>query len=194
MALPLIKNYDECRHGLCNAHLLRDLTFIGEAFPDNKNWTDTFAEHLLEIKRAFENARTGLLTTLDDSLQTDFLDRYDSILADAEQAVRGSPVEKNKLLSAPSLHRRLIRNKEFILRFMTDFRVPFDNNGSKRDLRMLKLQQKISGCFRSLQGAVTFCRVRSYLSSARKQGRSLLTALEAALHGSADKNNRPMIF
>ena len=88
------QKYDECRHGLCNAHLLRNLTFIGEAFPDNKNWTDTFAKHLLEIKRAVENARSELLTTLDDSLQTDFLNRYDSILADAEQAVRGSPLEK----------------------------------------------------------------------------------------------------
>ena len=177
------QKYEQCRHGLCNAHLLRDLTFIGEAFPDNKNWTDTFAKHLLEIKRAVENARAELLTTLDESLQTDFLDRYDSILADAEPAVRGSPVGKNKPLSAPSLHRRLIRNKEMILRFMTDFSIPFDNNGAERDLRMLKLQQKISGCFRSVEGVKTFCRVRSYLSSARKQGRGLLIALEHALKG-----------
>ena len=69
------QKYEQCRHGLCNAHLLRDLTFIGEAFPVNKNWTDTFAKHLLEIKSAVENARAELLTTLDDSLQTDFLDR-----------------------------------------------------------------------------------------------------------------------
>jgi transposase len=67
------QKYEQCRHGLCNAHLLRDLTFIGEAFPDNKNWTDTFAKHLLEIKSAVKNARSELLTTLDDSLQTDFL-------------------------------------------------------------------------------------------------------------------------
>ena len=90
------QKYEQCRHGLCNAHLLRDLTFIGEAFPDNKNWTDTIDKHLLEIKSAVENARSELLTTLEDSLQTDFLDRYDSILADAEQAVRGSPVGKKQ--------------------------------------------------------------------------------------------------
>ncbi len=70
-----------------------------------------------------------------------------------------------------------------VLRFMTDLKVPFDNNGSERDLRMLKLQQKIAGCFRSLEGVMTFCRVRSYLSSARKQNKYLLSALESALRG-----------
>jgi hypothetical protein len=66
---------------------------------------------------------------------------------------------------------------------MTDLSVPFDNNGSERDLRMVKLQQKTSGCFRTPDGAGNFCRVRSYLSTARKQGHSLLYALERVLAG-----------
>jgi transposase len=66
---------------------------------------------------------------------------------------------------------------------MTDLSVPFDNNGSERDLRMIKLQQKTSGCFRTEDGARNFCRVRSYLSTARKQGHSLLRALERVLAG-----------
>ena len=66
---------------------------------------------------------------------------------------------------------------------MSDMSVPFDNNGSERDLRMIKLPQKISGCFRTPDGARNFCRVRSYLSTARKQGHSLLAALERAFNG-----------
>lgn len=175
--------YQQCRHSLCNVHLLRDLTFIAEAYPDNKTWTENFAKLLMEIKEAVEIAISQEKNQLGNSLQTDFFDRYDSILTEAEPIIRGSPEGKNKILSAPSLHRRLIRNKDLILRFMTDFSVPFDNNGSERDLRMLKLQQKISGCFRSIEGVQVFCRIRSYVCSARKQGRSLLNAIEQVLKG-----------
>ena len=137
----------------------------------------------MSYQNAVEIAISQEKTQLEASLQTDLLDRYDSILTDAEATIRGSPEGKNKLLSAPSLHQRLIRNKDLILRFMTDFSVPFDNNGSERDLRMLKLQQKISGCFRSIEGVKVFCRIRSYLSSARKQGRDLRSAIESATKG-----------
>jgi len=79
--------------------------------------------------------------------------------------------------------KRLQRRRDEVLRFMTELGVPFDNNGSERDLRMVKLQQKISGCFRTSDGARNFCRVRSYLSTARKQGHSLLYSLERVLAG-----------
>jgi transposase len=84
---------------------------------------------------------------------------------------------------APALAKRLRECREEILRFMTDLTVPFDNNGSERDLRMVKLAQKTSGCFRTPGGAERFCRIRSYLSSARKQKQPLLTALELAFEG-----------
>jgi len=177
------KWYQQCRHSLCNAHLLRDLTFVAEADPPHQTWTTAVAKLLIEIKDAVALARSELQTGLEMALQNDFLNRYDAIISDADQCVRGSPRRKTTQLSAPNLLKRLTRSKREVLRFMFDFSVPFDNNGSERDLRMLKLQQKISGCFRTTEGVATFCRVRSYLSSARKQGRSLLAAIERALLG-----------
>lgn len=175
------KQYEQCQHSLCNAHLLRNLVYVGEAEPPHKEWTDALAKLLIEIKDAVDAARNDSQTELESNLQNDFLARYDRLTAQAEEAVRGSPSPKAVGLTAHNLLNRFVRNKAQVLSFMTDFRVPFDNNGSERDLRMLKLQQKIAGCFRTLEGVQTFCRVRSYLSSARKQGKSLLTALEQAL-------------
>lgn len=177
------KWYQQCKHSLCNAHLLRDLTYIGEAEPHHEYWTTSLAKLLIEIKDAVEAARNCSQTELESELHKDFLSRYDMLTAKAEEAVRGSPKQKSAGLTAGNLLNRFIRNKAEVLRFMSDFAVPFDNNGSERDLRMLKLQQKIAGCFRTSEGVTAFCRVRSYLSSARKQGRSLLTAIESALKG-----------
>jgi len=177
------KQYQQCRHSLCNAHLLRDLTYIGEAEPAHEQWTTRLAKLLIEIKDAVETAKSSSQTELNSRLQKDFCASYDSLIAKAEEAVRGSPEQKVAGLSASKLLNRFIKNKPEVLRFMTDLAVPFDNNGSERDLRMLKLQQKIAGCFRTNEGVTAFCRVRSYLSSAKKQGRSLLTAIEHALNG-----------
>lgn len=180
--LPYQK-YEQCRHSLCNAHLLRNPTFVAENEPAHKDWADALAKLLLRIKKAVQQAKSNAETALNIHRQNYFFGRYDKLMARAEQIIRGSPKLKGVHLSAHNLYRRFLMNKHAILRFMMDFRVPFDNNGSERDLRMLKLQQKIAGCFRSTQGVNAFCRVRSYLSSARKQGRSLLSAIEQALKG-----------
>lgn len=177
------KQYEQCKHSLCNAHLLRNLVYVGEAEPPHKEWTNALSKLLIEIKVAVETARNNSQTELENDLQNDFLARYDRLTDRAEEAVRGSPSPKAVGLTAHNLLNRFVRSKAQVLRFMTDFAVPFDNNGSERDLRMLKLQQKIAGCFRTIEGVTAFCRVRSYLSSARKQGRGLLTALENALKG-----------
>ena len=175
------QRYEQCRHALCNAHLLRNLTFVGENEPAHQSWTDALAKLLVRVKKAVEQAKLQSLPALTPNQQNGFSARYDRILARAARVIRGSPRRTGVALSAHNLYQRFLMNKSAILRFMTDFAVPFDNNGSERDLRMLKLQQKISGCFRSVEGAQTFCRVRSFLSSVRKQGRGLLTALELAL-------------
>jgi transposase len=168
---------------LCNAHLLRDLTYIGEAEPAHERWTTALAQLLIEIKEAVESARSSSQTALEGELHEDFSNRYDSLTAEAEEVIRGSPAQKSAGLTAGKLLNRFIRSKAEVLRFVSDFAVPFDNNGSERDLRMLKLQQKIAGCFRTTEGVQTFCRVRSYLSSAKKQSKNLLVALEHALKG-----------
>ena len=84
---------------------------------------------------------------------------------------------------ARNLLLRMQRRRDEVVRFLTDFAVPFDNNQAERDLRMVKLQQKTSGCFRTDEGARRFCRIRGYVSTMRKQGRGVLHALEGACKG-----------
>ncbi|MGB7924732.1 MAG: IS66 family transposase [Pyrinomonadaceae bacterium] len=190
--------YGQCRHSLCNAHLLRDLVFVAEVCPEQKEWTTPLSKLLLKIKRKVEKAKTGPEAELTQRAKTDFLRRYDRLVRRADRLNPPPPkgaairdASKNKSLQRPtpgSLIKRLQRRRDEVLRFMTDRSVPFDNNGSERDLRMVKLQQKISGCFRTPAGARNFCRVRSYLSTARKQGHSLLSSLERALAG------KPLLF
>jgi transposase len=174
-------------------HLLRDLVFVAEVCPEQEVWTKPLSKLLLKIKRKVAAARQQPEAELTQRVRTDFLRRYDRLVRRADRLNPPPPkgtgvsdASKNKSFIKPtprSLIKRLQRRRDEILRFMTDISVPFDNNGSERDLRMVKLQQKISGCFRTPDGARSFCRVRSYLSTARKQGHSLLHSIERALAG-----------
>ena len=189
--------YGQCHHSLCNAHLLRDLIFVEESSPEQKVWTTPLTKLLLKIKHKVALAKTQPEGELSQRVKTDFLRRYDRLVRRADRL--NPPPLKRKAESAATkkpatqltprrLINRLQRRRDEVLRFMSDRSVPFDNNGSERDLRMVKLQQKISGCFRTPDGARSFCRVRSYLSTARKQGHSLLSSLERAFNG------KPLIF
>lgn len=185
--------FEKCSHSLCNAHLLRELVFIEETDPEQRVWTRALSKLLLKIKAAAKLARAQKEAELERDAQQGWVKRYDQLVKKASKLnpvlprrkrVAGAP--KKKRVTQPIAGRiaeRLHRRRDEVLRFMTDLSVPFDNNGSERDLRMVKLQQKISGCFRTEDGARTFCRVRSYLSTARKQGHSLLHALERAFNG-----------
>ena len=185
---------EQCRHSLCNVHLLRDLIFVEESSSAQKVWTTPFAKLLLKIKDTVAQAQTDAEVEVELSAQmkNDFLRRYDQLVKKADRL--NPPLPKRKAesdaakksstqLTPRRLVNRLQRRRDEVLRFMSDTNVPFDNNGSERDLRMIKLQQKISGCFRTPDGARNFCRVRSYLSTARKQGHSLLASLERAFNG-----------
>lgn len=172
--------YGKCRHSLCNAHLLRDLIFIGESYPAHQAWTQSLTTLLLEMKEAVGQAPGGLRP----EQQQDYRRRYQQLLAQATEIKAPARAGAARTQLTPkTLITRLQHKRDAILRFMTDPNVPFDNNGSERDLRLVKLKQKISGCFRKESGARRFCRVRSYLASARKQGYPLLHALERAFHG-----------
>ena len=193
--------YRQCRHSLCNAHLLRELTYVEEVSPDQRQWVEPFIKLLLEIKAAAERARDASLGQLGEEMQAKFTKRYDRLVRRAER-INPPPVKEKADPALPKfkvargkrrspvrpLITRLRARREEVLRFMTDLTVPFDNNGSERDIRMVKLQQKIGGCFRTPEGAAAFCRIRSYLSTARKQGHDILTALERAFRG------KPLLF
>ena len=184
--------FEACRHSLCNAHLLRELLFVAETDPAQAAWTKPLASLLLEIKEATSEARAAGDARISEEMKDAYLRRYDRLVKRADKlnphppqdAGGGAPRSKRPPLTPQRrLVNRLFRRRDEVLRFMTDLAVPFTNNGAERDLRMVKVQQKVSGCFRTVDGARDFCRVRSYLSTARKQGHPLLSALERVLKG-----------
>lgn len=178
--------FDQCQHALCNAHHLRELRFIQEQY--GQAWAQAMATLLLDIKHEVETAPADL-TRLPPERIADYERRYAAILAQgfaANPPPQPSAVPKRgrqKQTPPQNLLARLQRYQAETLAFMLDFRVPFDNNLAERDVRMMKVKQKISGCFRTRLGAETFCALRSYLSTVRKHGQNLIQAIQDALLG-----------
>lgn len=177
--------YQDCTHALCNAHHLRELTFVEEQL--KQAWAKDLKTLLLEIKHAVDEARERGLVALPAAAKADFLTRYAAILADGARAnppptptgKRGRP----KRGKAGSLVDRPRTHQAEPLAFLDDFTVPFDNNQAERDIRMTKVRQKISGGFRTTTGADRFSRIRGYSSTLRKQGIPIFAALANALSG-----------
>lgn len=170
-----------CQHALCNAHLLRELQALSEADP-SQAWPGHLRRLLQTAWAMVKQAKADGLTQLSSRHQARILALFDRIVGSADRLTPHNlrqPGQKGRVAQSPhrNLLDRLLDHKVAYLRFVTDFRIPFDNNLAERDLRMCKLQQKISGCFRTETGADLFCRIRGYISTVRKQGHHLLSAL-----------------
>lgn len=178
--------YDSATHAICNAHIIRELVYAEEEM--KQCWAGKLRELLLEMNESRK------LLEKDGSFQELVLQtynlRYDNILADGFEAnpvpvrqkwKRGRP-GKGKILS---FLERLRDYKADILRFAADWSVPFTNNEAERTIRFSKVKQKVSGCFRTIEGAEEYASIMSYISTARKQGMAYFESVKQALSGNA---------
>jgi transposase len=182
----------ECDHALCNAHHLRELVFVLES--TQQTWAQQMIDLLCQAKREVDLSVASGNTALDQSRQRYYARRSRTLIAQAcrlnpQQAREPTRQERRGRIRQSftcNLLRRLQKHAREVWRFITDHRVPFDNNQAERDIRMPKLKQKISGCFRSESGMQAFCTIRSYLATLRKQNRSLIDALASSFAGIVD--------
>ncbi len=179
----------ECEHSYCNAHHLRELTFIAEQ--EKESWAKDMHRLLSVMNKAVHRAKKCGETSLSHNLLNYFLTYYDKICKRAlvyypppdpkTKKTRG----RTKQAKGKNLLDRLIKYKNETLRFLTNFWVPFTNNLAERDLRMIKVKEKISGTFASFRGGEIFNRIRGYISTVKKNNRSVLEELVNVLMGRA---------
>jgi transposase len=177
-----------CAHSICGAHLVRDCAAVAQQ--EQQEWATQMQDFLLELHDACHEWRLLHLTAVPTLERDDWVARYFEILAAGYAAQPPPPASapgkrkgKPKQSKAKNLLDALLLRAEQVLALLDDLRIPFTNNQAERDLRWAKVQQKISGTFRSATGVTAFCCIRSYLSTMQKQGHSMLSALTAVFHG-----------
>jgi transposase len=176
--------YEKARHALCGAHHLRELLGAEEL---GESWAAAMSALLLDAKEAVDRAQSAGEDRLGEQALAIIRECYRDVIAlGLEQHPGLDPDQQGrrpKRTKAQNLLLRLQERETETLRFTTDFRVPFDNNLCERDLRMIKLQQKISGCWRTRDGAERFLKLRAYLSTARKHDQTPVDVLLALSAG-----------
>jgi hypothetical protein len=175
--------YVDAQHQLCCAHALRELAGVADAAPSDADWC--WATQAGDALVAMQKLVAEAIAAGADTIDPDALARQVRLYRSAAQigatqtAARSTPGMRRH----HALARRLLDRQDDYLRFTTDWRIPPDNNGSERDIRMIKLRQKVSGCLRTLTGARQFCAIRSYLSTATKHGRNFFDTLVMLAEG-----------
>jgi transposase len=165
---------------------LRELVYLEET--TEQNWPRKMIDFLRRAKDQAEAAKLAQ-QPLASSQLTGLRRQYKAILAQGERDnpphARTRSKQRGRIKQSPAVNLllRLRQHADDVLRFVTDLRVPFDNNQAERDIRMPKLKQKTSGCFRTVNGAESFCTIRSYIATLRKQGRNVFHALILAFQG-----------
>jgi transposase len=180
------RNYTHVQHALCNVHHLRELLRVIEGDPEDPQlaWAVRMDRLLRDLHTVVQHARASGEDWLEPSELAGYRAAYEQIITLGHHTNPAGtiPTGKRGVIRQTPTHNllvRLDRDREHVLRFAHDFRVPFDNNLAERDIRMIKLQQKISGCWRTTTGAEQFLALRSYLSTITKRHQPIAQALTA---------------
>jgi transposase-like protein len=163
-------HYDRCVHGECCQHILRALKYLYENL--GIVWAFKMAGHLLRIKKHVDLSKVFGADRLEQADISEYGRLYRDILAESDRS-KNAPKDERRLAN------RLIEYEQETLLFMLDFDVPFTNNLAERDIRMPKAKQKISGGFRTCEGAKSFARIRSFVSTCKKKGKNVFDGLSA---------------
>ena len=174
-------SYVQVKHALCNAHHLRELKFVHEE--EKADWAQEMTRCLLRAKKATDDVRQANIQGLPQECLTSIEAEYNDILLRGGLSYLEEYQGKSTDEKGPALFRRFLNKMKGILAFCYDLKVPFTNNLAERDLRMEKVKQKVSGCFRKDCGGIRSCRIRSYISTGRKQGWNIIDALTQAIKG-----------
>jgi transposase len=178
-------SFSGCRHALCGAHLLRELTALQE---EASPWAGHFKRYLLALYHLTEQGTKAL----DEQLQAKALRLYNLLCEYADE--QEAPVQKNrkgrpKASKGRNLLNRLVKHQQAVLAFAFYQEVPFTNNQAERDLRPAKIKQKIAGCFRTFHGAQIYTRIQGFASTLRKQGLEVFKNLQDVINNDFRPND-----